>query len=63
LKIQKGIGYRLADQTTKSASGWLGNVEEFKVFRSWDASESKYLNNDSARFNNFGRVMRSGPGL
>lgn len=35
----------------ESASAWLDNIEEFKVFRSWDATEEKYLSKDVERFN------------
>jgi len=28
----------------ESASGWLSNIEEFKVFRSWVGEEKDYLN-------------------
>lgn len=36
----------------ETASGWLNNVEEFKVFRSWN-EEKKYLDNDDAKFKAF----------
>ena len=37
----------------ETASGWLNNVEEFKVFRSWDQSEFDYVKADSEKFNRF----------
>lgn len=37
----------------ESASGWLGHIEEFKVFRSWDSSEKEYLDSDLEKFNRF----------
>ncbi len=37
----------------ETASGWLNNVEEFKVFRNWDQSESDYVDADSNKFNRF----------
>jgi superfamily II DNA or RNA helicase len=37
----------------ETAVGWLGNVEEFKVFRSWDSSEKEYVNADISKFNRF----------
>lgn len=36
----------------ETASGWLKNIEEFKVFRSWN-EEKKYLDNDDAKFQAF----------
>lgn len=36
----------------ETASGWLNNIEEFKVFKSWDES-SKYCLSDVNKFNNF----------
>lgn len=37
----------------ESASGWLGNIEEFKVFRSWVDSERDYLKSDEEKFNKY----------
>ena len=34
----------------ETASGWLYNIEEFKVFKSWDFSEEKYVNSDLKTF-------------
>ncbi len=53
LEDSEGNRISFSGSDNESATGWLGNVEEFKVFRSWDASESKYLDHDSARFENF----------
>lgn len=33
--------------------GWLENIEEFKVFKSWDYIESKYLEKDFEKFKKF----------
>ena len=30
----------------ETASGWVNNIEEFKVFRSWDESEKKFVKSD-----------------
>ena len=30
----------------ETASGWVNNIEEFKVFRSWDESEKKFVESD-----------------
>lgn len=36
----------------ETASGWLNNVEEFKVFKSWN-EENKYLMDDERKFQEF----------
>ena len=35
----------------ETATGWLKNIEEFKVFRSWIPSEEEYVNADIIKFN------------
>jgi len=37
----------------ESAAGWLGHVEEFKVFRSWVNGESKYVSSDQRKFEKY----------
>jgi len=37
----------------ESATGWMGNIEEFKVFRSWEASEYEYQWSDILKFERF----------
>jgi len=37
----------------ESAVGWLENVEEFKVFRSWEPIENEYIKIDINKFNTF----------
>ncbi len=37
----------------ETAAGWLGNIEEFKVFRSWENSEEDYVLADTSKFNRF----------
>ena len=34
----------------ETASGWLTNIEEFKVFRSWELGQDSYLDADIERF-------------
>lgn len=34
----------------ETASGWLDNVEEFKVFKSWEEGQSNYLKSDIEKF-------------
>ncbi len=37
----------------ESATAWIENVEEFKVFRSWIAAENPYLRNDQEKFDRY----------
>lgn len=37
----------------ETASAWINNIEEFKVFRSWEDLEREYLDADIKRFNKF----------
>ncbi len=37
----------------ETASAWLNNIEEFKVFRSWDPSEAHYIEADIQKFDRF----------
>jgi superfamily II DNA or RNA helicase len=45
----------------ESAHGWQGNIEEFKVFRSWVETEKAYFDADFLKFNKFweGRASRT----
>lgn len=37
----------------ETAFGWLGNIEEFKVFRSWEPPEKEYIEADISKFQRF----------
>lgn len=37
----------------ETATGWLENIEEFKVFRSWERTEHEYVEIDTAKFGKF----------
>lgn len=43
----------------ETASGWLANIEEFKVFRGWELGQDDYLYADIKRFNDFWSGLRS----
>ncbi|MGA2682028.1 MAG: DEAD/DEAH box helicase family protein [Candidatus Bathyarchaeia archaeon] len=45
----------------ESAHGWQKNIEEFKVFRSWETGESEYFQSDLEKFNRFwdGNAIRT----
>ncbi len=44
----------------ESATGWIENIEEFKVFRSWSEEGNYYLQSDIEKFNDFwnGKVRK-----
>lgn len=42
----------------ESASGWLFNVEEFKVFKSWVDNQNIYLNSDIIKFDEIWKGKR-----
>lgn len=37
----------------ETASGWINNIEEFKVFRSWEQSERDYVEADFSKFQRY----------
>ena len=37
----------------ETASGWLKNIEEFKVFKSWEPGQESYLEEDVTKFESF----------
>lgn len=44
----------------ETASGWLGNVEEFKTFKSWEPSQLPYLQSDQRKFDALWNHKRKG---
>jgi superfamily II DNA or RNA helicase len=42
----------------ETASGWLNNIEEFKVFKSWETGQNFYLVDDVYRFESFWNEKR-----
>ncbi len=48
-----GDGLSFSGSENESASGWLTNIEEFKVFRSWEKTENDYFIADSEKFLKF----------
>jgi superfamily II DNA or RNA helicase len=53
LRDAEGNIVTFSGSINESAAGWLGNIEEFKVFRSWDTSEQEYVEADIFKFNTF----------
>lgn len=43
----------------ETASGWIDNIEEFKVFKSWIPEQNNYLSHDIKKFDEFWNNDRS----
>lgn len=43
----------------ETAQAWLNNIEEFKVFRSWEAGQVEYVNSDLNKFLTYWKNQRS----
>jgi len=50
LEDDKGNLISFSGSINETASAWTNNIEEFKVFRSWESSENKYLRHDVKKF-------------
>ncbi len=53
LKDNYGNKVSFSGSDNETAQGWLFNIEEFKVFRSWDDSEEKFVNQDLEDFEDY----------
>jgi len=53
LRDKEGNTVTFSGSVNESATGWLENIEEFKVFRSWEASEREYVDTDVQKFERF----------
>jgi len=53
--LQDGNGDTIAfsGSVNESAQGWINNIEEFKLFKSWIPEEAEYLSKDVNKFNNY----------
>lgn len=51
LKDMDGNNISFSGSINESASGWLNNIEEFKVFREWLPGQKVYFDSDNKRFN------------
>ena len=45
-------GISFSGSNNESATGWLENIEEFKVFKSWERGQYNFFNDDKNRFEN-----------
>jgi len=53
LKDAEGNTITFSGSVNETAAGWSGNIEEFKVFRSWISDEIDYLASDVSKFDKF----------
>lgn len=53
LRDSEGNIITFSGSVNETASGWLENIEEFKVFRNWIPLESEYVDTDVGKFSRF----------
>ena len=53
LRDSSGNVISFSGSINETAAGWLENLEEFKVFRSWEPSENDYVRADAEKFRRF----------
>lgn len=53
MKDKMGNYISFSGSENETANGWLHNIEEFKVFSSWDESEKKFVLSDLDDFNRY----------
>ena len=58
MKDKDGNCLSFSGSINETASGWLTNIEEFKVFRSWELGQDSYLDADIKRFEEFWNGLR-----
>jgi hypothetical protein len=51
LRDQQGNVLSYSGSINETASGWQGNIEEFKIFRGWESFEQEYIEADISKFN------------
>ena len=58
LKDKDGNRLSFSGSINETASGWLTNIEEFKVFKSWELGQDSYLDADVKRFEELWNGLR-----
>lgn len=53
LKDREGNEISFSGSINETALGWIDNIEEFKVFKSWVPEQNNYLLDDIKKFNEF----------
>lgn len=59
LEDSEGNIITFSGSVNETAYGWKSNIEEFKVFRSWQTSEIDYIQADINKFNKFWNNLSS----
>lgn len=59
IKDSKGDVLTFSGSINETATAWFFNVEEFKVFKSWEPGQSEFVNSDLKKFNDFWNGLRS----
>lgn len=58
-KDSDGNQVSFSGSINETAAGWLNNIEEFKVFKSWETGQKSYFDSDSSRFEEFWNNKRN----
>jgi superfamily II DNA or RNA helicase len=53
IEDRSGSALSFSGSDNESAKGWTRHVEEFKVFRAWEAAERRYFDSDVEKFSKF----------
>lgn len=53
-------GISFSGSNNESASGWLDNIEEFKVFKNWNEGQKEYFEDDQRKFSEFWSGTKKG---
>lgn len=48
-----GNAISFSGSNNETASGWINNVEEFKVFKNWESPQIEYYESDKAKFERY----------
>lgn len=56
----EGNAISFSGSNNESASGWLENIEEFKVFKQWEDGQKSYFESDESKFKHFWNNTRIG---
>lgn len=58
VKDSQGNVLSFSGSLNESASGWLHNIEEFKVFRYWKPGQEEFVDSDNKKFEDFWNNQR-----
>ncbi len=53
LQDKEGNSISFSGSINETAAAWIHNIEEFKVFRSWEEGEKEYLQSDYRKFEKY----------